>query len=86
MEKYQMLCGKILFSSLSLFESETIFLQKLFQKEKKSKNYCYGFMSGKFQAFVIRWSAEIAGCWSQLKPLMQSFLMKKVPPYFVCRG
>ena len=44
MEKYQMLCGKILFSSLSLFESETIFLQKLFQKEKKFKNYFYGFM------------------------------------------
>ena len=34
-------------SNLSLFESETIFSQKIISERKK--NYCYGFMPGDFQ-------------------------------------
>ena len=44
-----MLQRKILsLSNLSLFESETIFLRKIFSERKKI-NYCYGFMPSDFQ-------------------------------------
>ena len=57
----------LLLSNPSLFESETIFSQKIFSERKKkiAQDLC----PATLRSSVVQWSAKIAGRQPQLKPL-----------------
>ena len=54
-------------SNLSLFEGETIFLQKIILERKK--NYVMDLCLVTLRSFVVQWSVKITGHRPQLKPL-----------------
>ena len=66
-----MLQRKILASSnLSLFESETIFPRKIISERKI---IVMDLCPATFRSFAVQWSANIAGRWPQMKPLINQY-------------